>query len=243
MAENVVHVPRDEVVRLLGLAPDVDEETLQRELAAQLAAIEADKEARRVSAAEQLARAEDRRIVICAVNDGRLTANKIEFWCDALQRDREGNRAILASLAPGLRPTEQLVVDAEVEATHRRVLERLGITAPPRPVAASEQLTPYQRAVRNADGFGQRSGETLPDPFAKPDIPAPIRISRGKPVSEWTDREISDAMQRRLGPAFHPGTKPPPKGDKWFQPDPNQPYVFDEATGQWQENPNYRPGD
>ncbi|WP_247600183.1 hypothetical protein [Mycobacterium intracellulare] len=241
MPEKMVNVPRAEILRLLGLSSDVDDQALQQAIDSRLADIEADKQSQLVSAAEQRAQAEDRRIVVCAVNDGRLTANKIEFWCDALQRDREGNRAILASLAPGLRPTEQLVVDAEVEATHRRVLERLGITAPPRPVAASEQLTPYQRAVRNAPGFGAGSG--LADPFTKADVPPPVRISRGKPESLLTDRERADALQRRLGPRFHPGTKPLPKGDKWYQPGTNDPYMFDEATGQWRENPNYRPGD
>lgn len=239
MAEKVV-VPRAEVVRLLGLPADVDEETLQRELAIQLAEIEAAKEARRVSAAEQAARAEDRRIVLAAVNAGKFPRSRIEFWTDALQRDRENNRAVIASLAPGLRPAEQLVVDAEVEAAHRRVLERLGIPTP-KTVTASDGTTTYQQAVRNADGFGRSSGEHVPDPFVIPDIPAPVRVSRGKPESELTERERADAMQRRLGPRFYAGTQPPPQGDKWFQPSPNQPYVFDEDSQQWRENRNYRP--
>lgn len=239
MAENVVHVPRDEVVRLLGLSPDVDDETLQRELAVQLAEIEAAKQAQRVSAAEQLARAEDRRIVLAACNAGKFPPHRIEFWCDALQRDRENNRALLAALAPGLRPGEQPVVDEEIDATHRRILERLGIRAP-HTVAASAGTTTYQQAVRNADKFGRSSGERAADPYVIPDVPAPQRVSRGKPMSEWTDQERADALQRRLGPRFHPGTQPPPKGDKWYWPSPNDPFEFDEASGQWREKRGYR---
>ncbi len=238
MPEKKITVPRGELLRLLGLPQDSamsDAELVER---AQRRAAELAGE-RSVAAAEQLARAEDRRIVLCAVNDGRIPKGRIDFWVDALQRDREGNRALLASFAPGLRPAEQLVVDAEVEATHRRVLERLGL-GQPQTVAAAEQLSPYPRTVRDADGFGRSSGERVPDPYIIPDFPAPQRVSQGKPMSEWTEQERADAVQRRLGPRFYPGTQPPPKSDQWYWPSPNDPFEFDEGLGQWREKRGYR---
>lgn len=187
---------------------------------------------------------QDARLVVDAANDGRIDPGNVPEWLNAMRADPERTRVTLASLRSVRRDVLAAAgIDPEIEVTHHKVLQRLGIQSAPRTVAASAELTPYQRAVRNADGFGQRSGERLADPFAKPDIPAPVRIQRGKPMSEYTDQERADALQRQLGPRFYPGTQPPPKGDKWFQPSMNQPYEFDEATGQWRENPNYRPGD
>lgn len=191
---------------------------------------------------------QDARLVVDAANDGRIDPGNVPEWLNAMRADPERTRATLASLRSVRRDVLAAAgIDPDVEATHQKVLQRLGFQPPPRIVAASEELTPYQRAVRDADGFGQRSGEKLPAPFAAPDIPAPVRLSRGKPQSEWTEREISDALQRRLGPVFYPGTKPPPKGDKWFQPSGSEPYEFvpnaDGNGGQWRPKPNYRPHD
>lgn len=241
MAE--ISVPRHEVVRLLGLSPGVDDATLQRELAAQLAEIERAQQAQRISAAERTARAEDRRVVLAAYNEGKIAGNRIEFWCGALQRDREGNRAVLAALAPGLPPDRKLPVDPEAEQVHRNILRRLGVQEPARQVqaAADEQPSPYQRAVRNSDKFADSSSVKRDDlGFPIPDFPRPQLVSRGKPIEEWTEQEKADALQRQLGQRFHPGTKPPPKGDVYYLPSPNDPFEFDESTGQWRSKPNYK---
>lgn len=239
----MVDVPRAEVLRLLGLPADSDDATMQAELDRQLDQIERDLDRQRVSAAERLARAEDRRIVHAAVNDGRLTPGKVEFWCEALQRDRDRNRQVLAALAPGLPPDRKLPVDPEAEQVHRNILRRLGVQEPARQVqaAADEQPSPYQRAVRNSDKFADSSSVKRDDlGFPIPDFPRPQLVSRGKPIEEWTEQEKADAVQRQLGQRFHPGTKPPPKGDVYYLPSPNDPFEFDESTGQWRSKPNYK---
>jgi hypothetical protein len=86
----------------LGLPATADDETLLRAIDKMIAAREAGKRAETVSAAEQSARAEDRRIVVAAHKAGKIPASRIEFWCDAMAKDRAGNRYVLASLAPGL---------------------------------------------------------------------------------------------------------------------------------------------
>lgn len=239
----MVDVPRAEVLRLLGLPSDASDDQMHAELNRQLDQIERDLDRQRVSAAERLARAEDRRIVHAAFNEGKIGGNKVEFWCDALQRDREGNRAVLAALAPGLPPDRKLPVDPEAEQVHRNVLRRLGVQEPARQVqaAADEQPSPYQRAVRNSDKFADSSTVKRDDlGFPIPDFPRPQLVSRGKPIEQWTEQEKADAVQRQLGQRFHPGTKPPPKGDVYYLPSPNDPFEFDESTGQWRSKPNYK---
>ena len=240
----MVDVPRAEVLRLLGLPADSDDATMQAELDRQLDQIERDLDRQRVSAAERLARAEDRRIVHAAFNEGKIGGNKVEFWCDALQRDRDRNRQVLAALAPGLPPERKLPVDPEAEQVHRNVLRRLGVQEPARQVqaAADDGLTPYQRAVRDADTRRKAEKRVTYDDLGLPipPIPAPQVVSKGKPVEQWTEQEKADALQRQLGQRFWPGTKPPPKGDVYYQPSPNDPFEYDEASGQWRAKPNYR---
>jgi len=100
----MIEVSRTELAELLGLAPDADDETLLRAMdgmaANQKAA--AHHQAAAVSVAEQRARAEDYRLVADAVEAGRISAGRVDFWCEAMRKDRSGNRAVLASLVPGL---------------------------------------------------------------------------------------------------------------------------------------------
>ena len=99
------------------------------------------------------------------------------------------------------------------------------------------------RTVRAAvSGFGRQPGETLPDPLPRPDIPPPVTIRRGKPVSEYTQREKDDVLQRQLGPAFYRGTKPVPGGDIVYVPSPNDHMRYDEATGQWRSKDGWERG-
>jgi hypothetical protein len=234
MAEKTV-VPRAELVGLLGLSPDVSDEELQRELAGQLAAIKAAKEAQRVSAAEQRARAEDRGLVVAAHNDGRLSKGRIEFWCDALRRDREGNRAVLASLAPGPRPSQPLPVDPGVEAVHAKIVGRLAKPAtatPPQPLAAAAQPS---IAPAPTDGLG------LPIPA----VPAPVCIARGKDPQTWTYEERSNFFMHKLGPRLSQGVPPPPPTDRYYQPSPNDPYEWVETGdghGEFRPKSRYQAG-
>lgn len=238
----MVDVPRAEVLRLLGLPADSDDATMQAELDRQLDQIERDLDRQRVSAAERLARAEDRRIVHAAVNDGRLTPGKVEFWCEALQRDRDRNRQVLAALAPGLPPDRKLPVDPEAEQVHRSVLRRLGVQEQARQVQAASDETPYQRGVREHDQRVRDQKRVTYDDLGLPiaPVPAPVVVSHGKPKELWTDQEKADALQRQLGQRFWPGTKAPPKSDQVYLPSPNDPFEFDESTGQWRSKPNYK---
>ena len=237
MPEKKIMVPRDELLRLLGLPQDSamsDAELVER---AQRRAAELAGE-RSVAAAEQRACAEDRQIVLAAYNEGKITQGRIEFWCDALQKDRAGNRSVLAALAPGLPPGEKLAAD--LERTHRQVMARLGIQQPqpsgqqPPPTVAAAARVPYPHdpSVRApVDGLG--------NPI--PGIPPPVRISRGKPESEWTPEDRSNWFMHRLGGRFAKGVPRPPRRDVWYQPTGQQPYEFDEASGAWRAKPDYRP--
>ena len=93
-------VSRSEIIKLLGLPPDADDETVLRAVDDMVASQQAT--ALPLSVAEKQARAEDRRTVLAAVNDGRIVPDRLDFWCQAMQKDRAGNRAVLASLASGL---------------------------------------------------------------------------------------------------------------------------------------------
>lgn len=239
MADKIVRVPRAEIVRLLGLSPNVDNVTLQREMDSALARIRTDKAAAAVSAAEQRARAEDRRIVIAAYNEGKITQSRIDFWCSAMQRDRAGNRAVLASLAPGLPPAEKLPVDPDVEHVHGKVLTRLGIaprpaTARPQAVTASSQPPSPNSTMRDSLG--------LPIPG----VPAPVRLVHGRDPATWTRQERDDAVLYALGGRFAAaaaarGIPRPPGSAGYYQPSPNDVSYYDEAAQEWRPNPNYQP--
>jgi hypothetical protein len=154
------------------------------------------------------------RAVAWAVNTGRIPLDRAPYWLDKLKQNPE-NRTIMAALAPGLIPGAPRTVAA---ADLRPTLVGGG-TAPPPPPPASR-----------VDAFG----------FPVADIPAPVVIQKGKPVSEWTPSEQQDAMLRRLGQKFWPGTKPPPAGDTLYFPSPDDVSEFDESTGRWVEKNPYR---
>ena len=156
---------------------------------------------------------EDARLVAAAANSGRISVDNVPQWMMAMKADRAGTRRTLASLAPVSADMRRAVgVDPEVEAVHSNVMGRLGLsTGKPGPA----------RTVEAASGFGRQPGEVLPSELRTPDMPPPVVIQRGKPKSEWTQREIEDQIQRRLGQKFWPGTKPPPPGDVVYLPSPN----------------------
>lgn len=88
---GTINVPRVKIVELLGLSPDVDDATLVAALNKAIAQQQAKN-------AEKQLEAEDRRIVMAAINDGKIGPNRREFWMGALKSNRADNRSILASL-------------------------------------------------------------------------------------------------------------------------------------------------
>lgn len=175
---------------------------------------------------------EDARLVAAAANSGRISVDNVPQWMMAMKADRAGTRRTLASLAPVWADMRRAAgVDPEAEAVHSNVMGRLGLS--------TGKLRPA-RTVEADSGFGRQPGEVLPDPLPRPDIPAPVVIQRGKPQSEWTQREIEDYLQRKLGQKFWPGTKPAPPGDVVYIPSPNDTSFFDESTGHWVEKTPYK---
>lgn len=223
-----ITVPRAELAELVGLPADSDDETLRRAMADLLAAHES-REAEAIAAsAEQRLQAEDKRIVAAAINDGRLPTDRATFWLDACKRDRVKNRAVISMLAKGLPPAEKVAADADLQRVHGRVMAGLGVATNP------------LRSVEAASGFGQQPGETLPAPYRNRAFPAPVVIEKGVSPADWTPKQAQDAMLRRLGPRFFPGTEAPPKGDIVYYPSPGDVSRFDEASGTWVEKNPYR---
>jgi hypothetical protein len=230
-----IAVPRAEVAELLGLPADTDDETLRKAMADLVAAHQAREAEAIAAAAEQRLVAEDRRLVIAACNAGKLPANRIDFWCGALQRDRVGNRAILASLAVGLPPTEKIADDAVVEGVHAKVLGRLGIsTQLQRSVAATVAAS----ASPVADAQERQVLDVLGLPTAQ--VPAPVLLSKATNPEDWTWQQKSDFFQRHiLGGRFKEGTQRTPQvSDVYYQPSPNDPYEF--TNGEWVEKKPYK---
>lgn len=240
-----VNVPRTELARLAGASPDCSDEELQGAIGRKLAAIDAEKQFQRVSAAEARLQDEDRRIVAAAINEGRTVLSRRDFWLEALKRDREVNRAVLASLAPGVLPKQQVAVDADVERVHDKVLARLGIPTaklaePTRTVAAAGAASAEQRlsgatmnsAIPLVDGIG----------IPIPPVPTPQRLVRGKDPATWTKQERDDAALWALGPQFRRGLRPPPGGDGYYRPSPNDVSTYDEASGEWRSKDGWERG-
>ncbi|CAG6851138.1 hypothetical protein PICSAR240_03912 [Mycobacterium avium subsp. paratuberculosis] len=236
---GMVNVPRAELARLVGVSPDVDDLTLQQAIDSKLAQNEAEKHAHAVSAAEQRARADDRRIVIAAYNEGRIPQSRIDFWCEAMQRDRAGNRAILAALAPGLAPPEKLPTDPQIEHVHAKVLARMGI----RPPASA----PTSQTVAASSPPPSPGVDDLGIPIAP--LPPPVRIVHGKDPATWSKEERDNALLYGLGPRFAAaaaarGIPRPPGGSGYYQPTGIEPYEpVDLGGGQieWRAKPDYRP--
>lgn len=96
--------------------------------------------------------AEDRRIIAEAIKDGRLPAARQQFWADALQSDRKGTRALIASMPPRGLPTSSnaatrpadTAADAEMAHAYAKV------TGMPLGRSAVSQATPAPSAVQLA---------------------------------------------------------------------------------------------
>lgn len=187
---------------------------------------------------------EDARLVAAAANDGRISPDTVLQWMNAIRADPVGTRKSLASLRSVRRDVLCAAgIDPDLEETHQKFLQRVanigirvgntGIQAP-RPVVAASHQDPGPSSGVAVDMLG----------IPIPQVPPPVRISKGTPPEQWTERQIQDAHLRRLGPRFHPGTEPPPKGDEWFQPSGNEPFEFvpnaDGNGGHWREKPNYQ---
>ncbi len=227
---TMIQVPRTEIAQLLGLPPDVDDATLSAAVEEALARQKNRKVAAARNSDEERLVAEDKRIVAAAINDGRLSLTSRERWLNALKSDRATNRTMLASLAPGLRPTERVVADEELEQMHGQVMARLGITdsRPSRTVAAASPQAP--RTPRGA------SVNMLGMPL--PGVPAPIRIVRGKPPEQWTAEERSNWFLHRLRGRFRQGVELPPGSEGVYQPSPNDTYEWVETgNGQGEFRP------
>jgi hypothetical protein len=157
---------RREAVRVLGLPPNVDDLTLGYELQKArasaagrqlLAAADA-----AVAAAERRACAEDTRIVLAAVDDGRIPVTRVEFWCEALQRDRDRNRAVLAALSPDGMAPRRVEAAAPADAVRERaILDSLGlpIAQVPDPVRIRRGVPPEQwTQQQHSDYFMHKLG-------------------------------------------------------------------------------------
>jgi hypothetical protein len=196
-----ISLPRAEVTLVLGIPADSDDATLLRALDV------FESKNCKVSAAEQQARAEDRRLVIAAVNDGRLTEKSIDLWCGAMEKDRAANRAVLASLAPGLPPEKRLVVDPELEHAYNRVMSPFGGRPPV--VAASSPAPGVVRSVPDRQAWARPNAVSAP-------IPEGAVITGGRPPWEWTEAEVQNAA------LWHQGLRgvgiDPPPGCSWTIP-------------------------
>ncbi|WP_157900962.1 hypothetical protein [Mycobacterium terramassiliense] len=193
----------------------------------------------------------DVRLVAAAIEDGRISAANAPNWVLAMRADRVQARGMLAALTPI--PGKDLVhemaeerrsgTDASaggvgVTDAHNAVMGFLRGTPPPtrrtpRP-AVQASATQAPAAPAPVDDLG------LPIPQAS----QPVRIRQGTPVEQWTPQQQADWFQRQLGPAFHPGTQPPPPADGWYHPSPNDHCEFvqnADGTGGWREKPDYRP--
>jgi hypothetical protein len=90
-----VEVSRAELAELLGLAPDVDDASLQKAMDETLARRAARDNAER----DRQLKEDDKRTVAAAVADGRITAATSNDWIRALKTDRAGTRRVIASLS------------------------------------------------------------------------------------------------------------------------------------------------
>jgi hypothetical protein len=184
----------------LGLPSDSDDGTLLEKLDA---LAESTRRSEVVSAAEREARAQDRRLVIAAVNDGRLTAKSIDLWCGAMQNDRAANRAVLASLAPGLPPAKKLVVDPDMESVYDRMMSPFG-DRPLRSQVVAASSSPHGAA---AAAMPDRRAFARPNAVCAP-IPEDAEVT-GRPPWTWSEAEVQNAALWNQG--FRgAGINPPP---------------------------------
>jgi hypothetical protein len=165
---------------------------------------------------------EDDRIIRAAVKARKISADSVRVWQHAIVADRAGTRRTLAEL-----PAGWLGEDPEREA---RIVAAAALDLDRVNVKGGGTNPPPAAPVGPTDKFG----------FPVAGIPAPVVLKKGVPPEQWTERQRQDAMLRRLGPRFHPGTEAPPKGDQLYFPSPNDVSRYDEASGQWVEKNPYR---
>jgi hypothetical protein len=218
-----INVPRAELAALVGLPASATDAELNKALAALRDAAAAREAQAIAAAAEQQLVAEDRQIVNAAIAAGKIpnTEDRRQFWIEACARDRANNRAMIASLAAVL-PT---VADAEAEAAHAQVMASLGLAPKPRSVAASS-------------GFGQQPGEALPAAYGSPEVPVPVLLHKGKDPRDYTREEQYQDFVHKLGIGRRLGVPRPPAADSYYVPSPNDPYEFNQSTGQFEPKPN-----
>lgn len=132
-----------------------------------------------ISAAERQARADDRRIVIAAHNAGKIPSSRIEFWCEAMQKDRAGNRAIIAALAPV--PRTASTVEARPTSRYRQPPNAAAI---PEVAAADEAL--YNEVAWK---MGHRAGIEPPNQQVTyfHDSSAPYVAMNPDGTGQWVD--------------------------------------------------------
>lgn len=231
-----VSVSRAAITALVGVAADVDDQTLNNAIEKMIADHRTRQHAQRNRELEPA----DKRLVAAALAQGKITKASEAQWLKALQDDRDGTQKILANLAPGLLPNGRVAggADADLERVHDRVMAALGIKPPPEPTSAP------QRVAAAAPQAPPPPSGTPVDMLGLPVsvMPDPVRIFRGKPPEQWTQQEVGDYFLRQLGPRFYPGTNPPPAGDVWYQPSPNDHSEYVETAdgqGYWQDKNDY----
>ena len=121
----------DELAAAADADPDPEEvpalpEGISAIETATLAALQADAAAGREARDEQV-KAERKALVAAAVKDGRIAPARAEHWEKQLAAD-PGSSAVLASLAPGLVPVEDMIIGSEagdLDSEDRAVMDAL----------------------------------------------------------------------------------------------------------------------
>lgn len=165
----------------------------------------------------------------------RVATERVEA---SRKRDHEFRLKVTAKLGIPSDSDDETILRAtseRVEAMRKREAREVRLQAADRRAVEFA----VQAAAQAPPGRGGQPVDMLGLPI--PGIPEPVRISRGTPPEQWTEKQRQDAMLRRLGPQFHPGTEAPPAQDVWYQPSPNDHSIYVEGQG-WQPNPDYRPG-
>jgi hypothetical protein len=157
---------------------------------------------------------EDARIIAAAANDGRIGADNVHTWCDAMRADRAGTRRTLASLPKAWTRTVAAAKPVSIKAANEPTVRGGGATPPPAPAP-------------ELDAFG----------FPKARTPEAVRISKGVNPADYTREQHYQAFAHMLGPKFAQGVPRPPAGDTYYAPSPRDPYRWvdnGDGTGQFE---------
>jgi hypothetical protein len=228
MADEIA-VPTAKLAELLGLPADTPEDELRKAMADLVATHEAHEAEAVAAAAEAREVAEDRRIVAAAVADGRLPANRAEFWCAALKNgNREANRAVVRMLTPGWRSPESVAAAADLERVHAKVIAQFGGAPQPRKSVAASDPQAVLRERQVLDSVGLPVAQT----------PAPVLLRKGTDPADWTKEEQYRDFAHKLGGKHAIGVRKPPAGDSYYMPSPND--VVEFKDGEWVQKKPYR---